>query len=54
MVEAEEVRAILSDTDGFLATGPGEATSWQRIPPAELASPEAGRETVVPVWETAA
>jgi hypothetical protein len=53
-VEAEEVRAILSDTDGFLATRPGEATSWQIVPPAEVGSPGARRERVGSVWETAA
>ena len=53
-VEAEEVRAILSDTEGLLAIGPGEAVSWQTLPPAELGSPEARRERAVPVWETAA
>jgi len=53
-VEAEEVRAILSDTDGFLASRPGEAASWQRIPPAEVGSPEGRQDRVAPVWESAA
>jgi glycosyltransferase involved in cell wall biosynthesis len=53
-VEAEEVRAILSDTDGLLATIPGEATSWRMLPPAELTSSEVRRERGIPAWETAA
>ena len=53
-VEADEVRAILSDTDGLLATGPGEAMSWHIVPPAELGSPEAPLGKGSPVWETAA
>ena len=53
-VKAEDVRAILSDTDGLLATGPAEATSWRMLPPIEPASSEVRRESVVPVWETAA
>ena len=53
-VDAEEVRAILSDTDGLLATGPGYATSWRMLPPAELTSPEDRRERLIPVLESAA
>jgi hypothetical protein len=53
-VDAEEVRAILSDTDGLLATLPADATSWQMLPPAELAFSDMRRERVVPAWETAA
>ena len=53
-VDAEEVRAILSDADGLLATLPADATSWQMLPPAELASSDLRRERVVAVLETAA
>jgi hypothetical protein len=53
-VDTEEVRAILSDTDGLLATLPADATSWQMLPPAELAFSDMRRERVVPAWETAA
>jgi glycosyltransferase involved in cell wall biosynthesis len=53
-VKAEEVRAILSDTEGLLATGPGDATSWKVLPPVAPASPELRRERAVPLWETAA
>jgi glycosyltransferase involved in cell wall biosynthesis len=53
-VDAEEVRAILSDTDGLLSMLPGDATSWQMLPPAELASDDKRRERVAPLWETAA
>jgi hypothetical protein len=52
-VEAEEVRAILSDTHGWLATRPG-AAAWQMLPPAELVSPEARHAMGVPDLETAA
>jgi hypothetical protein len=53
-VDADDVRAILSDTDGFRANGPGEAMFWHIVPPAELGSPEVRRDRVAPVWETAA
>jgi hypothetical protein len=53
-VQAEQVRAILLDTDGLLATDPGDATSWRMLPPAGLASPEVRRDRAAPVLETTA
>ena len=53
-VEAEEVRAILSDTHGWLATGPGGVVAWEMLPPAELMAPAARHAMGVPVLEFAA
>jgi hypothetical protein len=53
-VAAEEVRAILCDTDGFRATGPGEAVAWQGLPPTELGAAGEWRERAVAMLETAA
>jgi hypothetical protein len=57
-VDAEEVRAILSDTDGLLAAGPGEGreegSAWLMIPPAEPGAPDARLRRLGSVLETAA
>lgn len=53
-VDANDVRAILCDTDGFLANRPGEAMAWRSFPPDGLGAAEPLRERAAPLWETAA